>query len=72
MKKIATISLLALFSCINAFAQEPLQPSRDDLNATTESMSHQHHHQMGPHMHMSALRDPQPGDQEKAQQVADK
>src|SRR5260370_40562183 len=33
-------------------------------------MSHGHHH-MGAHMQMSALRDPQPGDQEKAQTVVE-
>ena len=45
--------------------------SAGDLSATTESMSHEHHHQMGPHMHMSSLRTPQPGDAEKAQKVAE-
>jgi len=45
--------------------------SNGDLDASTESMGHGHHHAMGPHMHMSALRDPQPGDEEKAQRVAD-
>jgi len=30
-----------------------------------------HHMDMGPHMKMTALRDPKPGDQEKANQVAD-
>jgi hypothetical protein len=50
-------------------------PAQGDLAATTEAMSHGHHHEdhdhMGAHMLMSALRDPQPGDQEKAQQVVD-
>ena len=45
--------------------------SNGDLDASTESMGHGHHHEMGPHMRMSALRDPQPGDEEKAQRVAD-
>lgn len=40
------------------------------MNAANESMSH-HHHEMGPHMHMSALRDPQPGDQQRAQAIVD-
>src|SRR5262250_514901 len=30
-----------------------------------------HHMDMGPHMKMTALRDPQPGDEEKAAQVVD-
>src|SRR5260370_14181125 len=53
------------------YAQDARQPaSQGDLSAATESMSHGHHH-MGAHMQMSALRDPQPGDQEKAQTVVD-
>jgi hypothetical protein len=55
--------------------QADTPPAQGDLAATTEAMSHSHHHEdhdhMGAHMHMSALRDPQPGDQEKAQQVVD-
>jgi hypothetical protein len=56
------------------FAHDQKQQSssaKGDLEASTESMGHGHHHEMGPHMHMSALRDPQPGDEEKAQKVVD-
>jgi len=54
------------------FAQEqkPAAAAASDLNAATESMGH-HHHEMGPHMMMSRLRDPQPGDQEKAGKIVE-
>jgi hypothetical protein len=49
--------------------------AQGDLTATTEAMGHGRHHEdhehMSAHMHMSTLRDPQPGDQEKAQLVVD-
>ncbi|HEX2327701.1 MAG TPA: hypothetical protein VHN74_03180 [Candidatus Angelobacter sp.] len=38
-----------------------------ELNAATQAMEHHHHD--GPHMHMSALRQPQPGDQQKADAI---
>lgn len=47
------------------------EPAQTDLNSATESMSHQHHHEAGPHMLMSAMRDPRPGDQEKADKVVE-
>src|SRR5258708_28087894 len=47
------------------------QSSQSDLSATTETMSHGHHHSMGPHMFMTTLRGPQPGDEAKAQTVVD-
>jgi hypothetical protein len=61
------------------FAQEPdhgQQPpgAQGELNAATEAMSHHHHEgheHMGAHMHMTELRNPQPGDSAKAQQVVD-
>src|SRR5436309_1720180 len=76
--KSSKLFFLALFLLLAAWlfahdhkqqAQGPAQ--QDDLSAATESMSHGHHHEMGPHMHMSALRGPQPGDQEKAQKVVE-
>jgi len=52
-------------------AQQQDQASRD-LGTATEAMGHEHHHDaMGPHMHMSQLREAQPGDAEKAQKVVD-
>lgn len=45
-------------------AQEPAA-AQGDMNATTQAMSHHHHEHMDGHMHMSALRDPQPGDRER-------
>lgn len=46
---------------------------QSDLNASTEAMSHGHHHaehdHMAAHMHMTLLRDPQPGDEEKADKI---
>src|SRR5215470_15937671 len=48
-------------------------PSPGDLTATTEAMGHSHHdhEHMGAHMHMSTLRDPQPGDAERAEKVVE-
>lgn len=51
-------------------AQEP-EAAQGDLNATTQAMSHHHHDHMDGHMHMSALRDPQPGDRERAEKVVE-
>ena len=51
--------------------QHPAQSSQTELNSATESMSHGHHHEAGPHMLMSSLRDPKPGDQEKAEKVVE-
>jgi hypothetical protein len=49
------------------------QPSAEDADASAHAMHSMegHHMDMGPHMRMTALRDPQPGDSEKAQQVVD-
>jgi hypothetical protein len=74
MKRTAMMAPLLLAGLLVFAHDHKQQPQRDsdgDLNATTESMSHQHHHQMGPHMHMTALRDPQPGDDKKAQQIVE-
>ncbi len=69
-------SLLALLLYAQHDHQHQDQSAaQNDLTATTQAMSQGHHHEdhdhMGAHMHMSTLRDPQPGDQEKAQQVVD-
>src|SRR5262249_8751920 len=47
--------------------------AQNELADTTQAMGHHHedHDHMGAHMHMSSLRDPQPGDAEKAQEVVD-
>ena len=43
-----------------------------DLGAATRAMSHHHDHEhMDAHMHMSALRNPLPGDRERAQKIVD-
>lgn len=72
---IVCVSLLAL----TLYAQHDHQlqgqaPAQGDLAATTEAMSHGHHHDhehMSAHMHMSTLRDPQPGDAERAAKIAE-
>jgi hypothetical protein len=47
------------------------QDSGEDADASMHAMHSMegHHMDMGPHMHMTALRPPQPGDAERAQQV---
>jgi hypothetical protein len=74
MKRIMILASFLLIATF-VFAQESRQSQQsqaeNDLNETTESMSHEHHHAMGPHMHMSTLRDLRPGDEEKAQAVVD-
>ena len=44
-----------------------------DLGPVTQAMnqSHDEHRHMGPHMHLSSLREPQPGDQEQAHAVVE-
>lgn len=54
--------------------QQPVQaPSQGELTTTTQAMSHRghDHEHMGAHMHMTDLRDPQPGDAETAQKIVD-
>src|SRR5215472_14004513 len=55
------------------YAQQSGQPASSELEAATQAMGHHHedHEHMDAHMHMSALRDPQPDDQEKAQRVVE-
>ena len=43
----------------------------DNADSAMESMQH-HHMDMGPHMRMSTLRDPKPGDAERAAQVVER
>jgi hypothetical protein len=74
MKRAVTFTAVTLAAAL-LHAQQQDQPSAQrDLAAATQAMSHHHHEDhahMDAHMHMSALRDPQPGDQEKAQRVVD-
>src|SRR5258708_5185294 len=71
MKKSMVLTGIFL-AAVWAYGQdEKQQSSQSDLGATTESMSHGHHHGMGPHMFMTTLRDPRPGDPAKAQTVVD-
>ena len=77
MKRILVVVLSLL--CLTLYAQTGQQQADQplatgDLAATTEAMSHGHHHDhehMSAHMHVTALRNPEPGDAEKAQRVAD-
>ena len=73
MKTTVVLTLFCLMTLVLLAHDQKQQspPAEGDLNATTESMSHDHHHAMGPHMHMSSLRDPQPGDERKAQEIVE-
>lgn len=72
MKRVFALFSLGLLGTL-LYAQQPDQAMSGDLDAATQAMSHHHedHEHMGAHMHMSELRDRQPGDQEKAQHVVD-
>jgi hypothetical protein len=72
MKQILAVFTIGFLGTL-LHAQQPEQSAPGDLEATTQAMGHHHedHEHMGAHMHMSTLRDPQPGDQEKAQHVVD-
>ena len=48
----------------------PGAPGEQEMNAATQMMS-SHHMDMGPHMKMTELRTPEPGDQERAKYVVD-
>ena len=53
------------------YAQEGAS-APNELGAATRAMSHHHDHEhMDAHMHMSALRDPKPGDRERAQKIVE-
>jgi hypothetical protein len=80
MRKAFLFGILGLVAALAAVrmhvvAQEhdhhPVEAAQSELNSATEGMSHQHHHENGPHMFMSSLRDPKPGDQEKAGKVVE-
>jgi hypothetical protein len=76
MQKIAAfVVFVFLFAVLYAQNQDQAQRQDPaDLGATTQAMSHKGHHDhehMAAHMHMSALRDPQPGDAKKAQKVVE-
>jgi hypothetical protein len=79
MKKVGIFVAVSLTGALLYAQQNHHQPdsppAQGDLAVTTEVMSHGHHHEdhehMGAHMRMSALRDPQPGDPQKAQEVVD-
>jgi hypothetical protein len=72
MKRILAFFGVGLLGTL-LYGQQADQPAPDDAAAATQAMGHHHedHEHMGAHMHMSDLRDPQPGDQQKAQQVVD-
>jgi hypothetical protein len=63
--------LVMMALAVAVFGQEQPSVAQHDMGDATESMSHRHHHEMGPHMLMSTLRPAQPGDQEKAQAIVD-
>ncbi len=78
MKRALAVCIGVLGLTLHAQSGPPQQtdqaPVAADLTATTEAMSHGHHHDhehMTAHMHMSTLRDPEPGDAAKAQKVAE-
>lgn len=80
MKKFAFVTLLAFATSLTIAQMQDHHPDaasaqQSDLSATTQAMSHGHHHEdhdhMTAHMHMSALRDPQPGDQERAEKIVE-
>lgn len=70
-----SFSFLAVLWAQQGRQQQDQLPAQSDLTATTQAMSHGHSHEdhehIGAHMLMSALRDPQPGDEAKARQVVD-
>jgi hypothetical protein len=73
MSFLKTITLIALIvSAVLLSAQDGGQGPAG-MSAATQAMSHRHedHEHMGAHMHMSKLRETQPGDQEKAQKVVE-
>ena len=76
MKKFLVLPVLvfsSLWMSGQAHQHDDGDAAQIELSATTDAMSHGHHHEdhehMGAHMYMSALRDSQPGDQEKAAEV---
>ncbi len=77
MTKLFPVVAVILMASAFASAQDRSSQSADpaDLSATTQAMSHGHHEgheHMAAHMHMSTLREPQPGDAARAQHIADR
>lgn len=75
MRRLFSAVAMVLVAGSIAWAQEKAGQGVDpsDLSATTQAMSHGHHEaheHMAAHMHMSTLRQPQPGDAERAQHIA--
>ena len=72
-----SISKTALFTSLIVsgalLSAQDLQQAPADLSAATQAMSHRHedHEHMGAHMHMSKLREPQPGDRKKAEKIVE-
>jgi hypothetical protein len=69
-----TVLFCAAFTLLGTWlhAQDTGAAAQSDLNATTQAMSHGHHHEhMDAHMHMTTLRDPRPGDRERAQKIVE-
>ncbi|HYL93642.1 MAG TPA: hypothetical protein VEW69_10870, partial [Alphaproteobacteria bacterium] len=75
MKKYAILAGLMLAALVAAAQDhhhdQQSTAGQGELNDATSAMGHAHHHDAGPHMLMSKLRDPQPGDAEKAQNIVD-
>lgn len=71
MRKVSLLAGCVLLGTC-AWTQEA-PAARGDLGAATQAMSHHHHdhEHMDAHMHMSALRDPHPGDRERAQKIVE-
>lgn len=77
--RIATLLVFFLMSCASVLRaqhegheQSNQSSSGKDMANTTTAMSSRsmaHDHGMGPHMHMSTLRDAHPGDTDRAQQI---
>jgi hypothetical protein len=67
-----TVFMTLIVSAGLLFAQDRGQDPAG-MSAVMQAMSHRHedHEHMGAYMHMSRLREPQPGDQEKAQKVVE-
>ncbi len=68
--------IVAACLAVAASAQEKSAPpdstQGQDMGTAMQAMSHHHdHHEMGDHMMMTGLRDPQPGDSEKAQKIVE-
>ena len=75
MQKTAALVVLMFLSAVLYAQNQAQRQDPADLGATTQAMSHRGHHEdhvhMAAHMHMSTLRDPQPGDAKKAQKVVE-